>query len=104
MDNSAELIIKSHFTQLKDEVNNALSLQRKDSDDQLITLMKEVFHYLKKLEYSGKMDVEGMKVYESLATYLDSLNQDNLVMPEKLPMAKARQRKAGHRANKKTGS
>lgn len=103
METTAELILKGHFSQLKDKVNKNAIPNEDGMKEKAVTLLNQTFYYLRKQQAINRLDAEGLELYQQMEKLLiDMGNKSDVSVPDKLPMRKAqgRQRKEDQR---KTG-
>ncbi len=74
MKSMSDLLLKTHFNELKEELNNAIISAKNADDPKEIKVLKSVFHYLKKKAESGQLDDLGHVLYHDIAKVLDDFN------------------------------
>lgn len=104
METTAELILKGHFSQLKDKVNKEAIPKEDGMKEKAVTLLNQTFYYLKKQQAVNRLDAEGLELYQQMEKLLVDINKKSDVsVPDKLPMRKAKGRQSKEN-QRKTGT
>lgn len=94
METTAELILKGHFSKLRDQINQEAIKEGQDGEGRLEEMLDQVFRYLRKQQVEGILDAEGLQLYHQLEELLAEVkNRHKMNVPDKLPMQKAKGRK-----------
>lgn len=103
METAAELILRGHFSKLKDEANRQGASAYEGFESEIREVMGRMFRYLRNQQADGRLDEEGLEIYQQLEQLLNGIREsDKMDVPGKLPMQKAGAvRKKGSR--RKTG-
>ncbi|ELR73910.1 hypothetical protein C900_00074 [Fulvivirga imtechensis AK7] len=103
METTAELILKGHFSKLREQINKEV-IRDADNEGRLEEMLNQVFKYLRRQQIDGILDAEGLELYHQLSELLNEVKDANQMdVPGKLPMQKAGGRsKTGGR--QKTGT
>lgn len=100
----SDLMLKAHFTELKEELNRSLKYDANTSDNEVEKVLKDTFNYLKSKSINSSLDDRGQAIYNEVARVLDDMKNAKIKLPGKLPMQKAKGYGTGDVTQRKTGS
>lgn len=101
MDSINDLILKGHFNELKEKVNQLSGNTEKNVEFK--SLLSSLHNYLTKLNQQEKLDPEGQELLKELTDVIDRMAQAQINIPQKLPMKKA-SAKIANQPKRNTGS